>query len=60
MTYDEAIQKIEQIVTELEQSAAISVTDYKTKASEAKRLLDFCESQLTDMQHILLSDTHPA
>ena len=50
MTYDEAISKVEQIVKDLEQSDALSMEVYKTKAKEAKDLLDFCEKQLVKME----------
>ncbi len=46
MTYDEAIAKIESIVHDLETADALSVSQYKEKATEAKQLLDFCESEL--------------
>lgn len=46
MTYDEAITQVEHIVKELEQSEALSMDVYKNKATEAKKLLDFCEKQL--------------
>ena len=39
MTYDEAIKRIEQIVSELEQSDALSMDSYQAKAKEAKELL---------------------
>ena len=48
MTYDEAIKRIEQIVSELEQSDALSMDAYQAKAKEANELLSFCEKQLTD------------
>lgn len=51
MTYDEAIKRIEQIVLELEQSKAISMDAYQTKAKEAKELLLFCQQQLSDWEH---------
>ena len=35
-SYDEAIKRIQQIVSELEQSQALSMDDYQTKAKEAK------------------------
>jgi len=50
MTYDEALHKVEGIVRELEQSEALSMEVYKTKAKEAKDLLDFCEKQLGSME----------
>lgn len=51
MTYDEAIKRIEQIVLELEQSKAISMDTYQTKAKEAKELLLFCQQQLSDWEN---------
>lgn len=50
MTYDEAIKRIEQIVGELEQSEALSMDVYQTKAKEAKELLLFCQKNLTDWE----------
>ena len=50
MTHDEAIKRVEQIVSEMEQSEALSMDAYKTKAIEAKELLSFCQSQLTDWE----------
>lgn len=50
MSYDEAIKRIEQIVSELEQTEALSMDMYQTKAKEAKELLTFCQSQLTDWE----------
>jgi exodeoxyribonuclease VII small subunit len=50
MTYDEAIKRIEQIVSELEQSDAVSMDTYQAKAKEAKKLLTFCQRQLTDWE----------
>ena len=51
MTYDEAIEKIKQIVRELEQSDAISMDAYQAKAKEAKELLLFCQQQLSDWEN---------
>lgn len=50
MTYDEAIKRIEQIVSELEQSDAVSMDTYQAKAKEAKKILTFCQRQLTDWE----------
>ena len=50
MTYDEAIKRIEQIVSELEQSDALSMDSYQAKAKEAKELLVFCQKQFTDWE----------
>lgn len=54
MTYDEAIQKAEQIVHDLEQAQALSMEDYKRQSNEVKRLLDMCEKQLTTLEKDLL------
>lgn len=51
MTYDEALKRIETIVTELEQAKALSMDEYKAKAVEAKKLLDFCEQQISEMDY---------
>ena len=53
MTYDQAIKRVEQIVHELEQTEALSVSDYKKKAAEAQELLNFCQSQLVEMERSL-------
>ena len=53
MTYDQAIKRVEEIVHELEQAEALSVSDYKKKAKEARELLDFCQSQLVEMEQSL-------
>lgn len=50
MTYDQAIKRIEEIVHELEQSEALSMESYQSKAKEAKELLTFCQLQLTDWE----------
>lgn len=49
-SYDQAIQRLEQIVAELEQSEALSMETYQAKANEAKQLLTFCQQQLTDWE----------
>lgn len=53
MTYDKAIRRVEEIVRELEQTEALSVSEYKTKAAEALKLLDFCQIQLTELEKSL-------
>lgn len=50
MSYDQALQQIENIVRELETAEALSVTAYKEKAEQAKKLLDYCESCLKNME----------
>ena len=49
MTYDEAIQRTEQIIAQLEQSEAISMDAYKKAAAEATALLKHCRSLLAEM-----------
>jgi exodeoxyribonuclease VII small subunit len=49
-TYDQAIQRIEQIVNQLEQSTALSMEAYQALAKEAKQLLTFCQDQLMDWE----------
>ena len=49
-TYDQAVQRIEQIVNELEQSTALSMDAYQALAKEAKQLLTFCQDQLMDWE----------
>ena len=50
MTYDEAINRLQTIVSSLESNEAISIDEYKKKATEAKQLLDFCRKQLTQIE----------
>lgn len=50
MTYDEALKRLKEIVETLETEEAISIDEYKTKATEAKELLNFCRSQLTSIE----------
>ena len=50
MTYDEALNRLQTIVSRLESNEAISIDEYKKKATEAKQLLDFCRKQLTQIE----------
>ncbi len=59
MNYDEAIKRVEQIVSELEQSEALSMEEYQSKAKEAKDLLSFCQKQLTDWEEKMESIVTP-
>lgn len=59
MNYDEAIKRVEQIVSELEQSEALSMEEYQSKAKEAKDLLSFCQKQLTDWEEKMESIITP-
>jgi len=56
LSYDQAMKRVEEIVRELEQTEALSVTVYKQKAKEADELLRFCESQLVEMEKVLSSE----
>ena len=53
LTYEQALKRVEQIIQELEQTEALSVSVYKQKAKEANDLLDFCEQQLVEMENEL-------
>lgn len=50
MTYDEAIQRLEDIVQSMQATEALSMEDYKNKAQEAKQLIQFCQKQLTTLE----------
>ena len=50
-SYDEAMSRAEEIVQRLEKTEALSVSEYKEQAEEVKRLLDFAESCLRDMDY---------
>ena len=50
MTYDEELNHLQTIVSSLESNEAISIDEYKKKATEAKQLLDFCRKQLTQIE----------
>ena len=50
MTYDEALNRLQTIVSSLESNEAISIDECKKKALEAKQLLDFCREQLTQIE----------
>lgn len=53
LTYEQAMKRVEDIIHELEQTEALSVTLYKQKAKEAEELMRFCEEQLTGMEREL-------
>lgn len=54
MTYDEALKRLEQIVSEIEKNMAISLSEYQVKAKEAKQLLDYCQQRLSDWEKMNL------
>ena len=49
MTYDEKIQRAEQIIAQLESAEALSMDAYKKAAAEATALLKECRSLLAEM-----------
>ena len=49
LSYDEALQRAETIIAQLEQSEALSMEQYKKTAAEATALLKHCKSLLTEM-----------
>ena len=50
LTYDEAIQKAETIIGQLESAEAISMDEYKSLATEVTALLKHCKEQLCSAQ----------
>lgn len=46
MTYDEKINKAERIISQLEQSEALSMEEYRRLADEATALLKQCKEEL--------------
>lgn len=49
LTYDDAIRRAETIIAQLEQSDAISMEEYKSKAQEVTALLNYCRSLIAEM-----------
>ena len=46
LTYDQAMARVETIVQQLEQSEAISLSEYKQLAEESRQLLAFCHNEV--------------
>ena len=46
-TYDQTIQKAEQLLLQLEQAGPIGAKEYHERAQAIKQLLDRCEQLLT-------------
>ena len=46
LSYDQAMSRVEAIVQQLEQSEAISLSEYKQLADEARQLLAFCHNEV--------------
>lgn len=49
LTYDEALQKVEAIIAQLEAAEALSMEEYKRLASEATALLNQCKKSLDNL-----------
>ncbi|MGM9810155.1 MAG: exodeoxyribonuclease VII small subunit [Paludibacteraceae bacterium] len=57
LTYDQAMARVEAIVQQLEQSEAISLSEYKQLADEARQLLAFCRNEVEKISKEF-TDTH--
>ena len=57
LTYDQAMARVEAIVQQLEQSEAISLSEYKQLADEARQLLVFCRKEVEKISKEF-TDTH--
>ena len=57
LTYDQAMERVEAIVQQLEQSEAISLSEYKQLADEARQLLAFCRNEVEKISKEF-TDTH--
>ena len=57
LTYDQAMARVEAIVQQLEQSEAISLSEYKELADEARQLLAFCRHEVAKISKEF-TDTH--
>ena len=57
LTYDQAMARVETVVQQLEQSEAISLSEYKQLADEARQLLAFCHNEVEKISKEF-TDTH--
>ena len=57
LTYDEAIQKAETIIAQLESAEAISMDEYKRLAAEVTALLKQCRAELAGQGFGNVTDT---
>ena len=57
LSYDQAMARVEAIVQQLEQSEAISLSEYKELADEARQLLAFCRNEVEKISKEF-TDTH--
>lgn len=56
LTYDSAIERLNQITKQLESTTALTMEEYKALAKEAGELLTFCKAELTQFAEQLQSD----
>ena len=49
LTYDEAIQRAEQLIAQLEKAEALSMDEYQRLSSEVSALLKQCKESLSGM-----------
>ena len=57
LSYDQAMARVEAIVQQLEQSEAISLSEYKELSDEARQLLAFCRNEVEKISKEF-TDTH--
>lgn len=61
ITYDQAIEELEQIVSAMENGGVMSVEAYTKQAKRAAELIDFCTKKLRQVDvelQQLFQDTH--
>ena len=54
MSFDESIQRAEDIIAQLEQAEAISMDKYKRLAAEATKLLKQCKDEIAGIEKEIL------
>ena len=59
LSYDEAVARIEALTKEMASFGAVGMEEYKQKASEAQRLIDYCRKQLTDFEKEVSETLNP-
>ncbi len=50
LTYDEAMARLEALIKELASIGAVGMDQYNQKAAEARQLIDYCHSCLTELE----------
>ena len=51
MTYDEAIQRAETLIAQLESAEALSLDAYRKQAAEITKLLQFCKQEIEGLSN---------